>query len=52
MNGAEDVQAGIYLEIMDRKLIPRQATYSLKSKTCDVLMDRYKDLRVGKQKPI
>lgn len=50
MNGIEDVQTGIYLQIMNRKAINREATYSLKSKTCDILMDRYKDLREEKPK--
>jgi hypothetical protein len=50
MNASEDVQAGIYLEIMNRKLPVKAPTFSLKSKACDVLMDRYKDLKVRKPK--
>lgn len=34
---------------MSRKLPTKAPVFSLKSKTCDVLMDRYKDLRAKKQ---
>ncbi len=35
---------------MNRKMPIKAATFSLKSKTCDVLMDRYKDLKNRKPK--
>lgn len=50
MNASEDVQAGIYLEIMQRKMQIKAPTYSLKSKACDVLMDRYRDLKGKKSR--
>jgi hypothetical protein len=35
---------------MHRKHNKRAPIYSLKSKTCDVLMDRYKDLKKSRSK--
>lgn len=35
---------------MNRKFANKSATFSLKSKACDVLMDRYKDLKHSKPK--
>ena len=35
---------------MNRKPQKRAPTFSLKSKACDVLMDRYKDLKAKKSK--
>ena len=46
MNSSDDVQAGIYLDIMNRKSgknIPKPK-YSMKSNICHTLMDRYGSL--------
>lgn len=49
MNKSQDIQSGIYLEIMKKKIKVKTGSYS-KSKICDVIMDRYQDLRINKPK--
>ena len=50
MNSSDDIQQGIFLEIMNKKRrkIP---TYSKKSSICNVLLERYRDFhKIHKKK--
>ena len=49
MKTSDDVQTGIYLEIMNRKVQEEQPKprYSTKSTICHTLMDRYRSLNTG-----
>ena len=47
MKSAEDVQSGIYLDIMKKreKKYSHDGRYSLKSKVCDTLMHRFSEIQ-------
>ena len=50
MNTSEDVQSGIYLDIMSKKGIVAKGRYSVKSSICHTLMDRYRNLNSKRSK--
>lgn len=44
MNSSEDIQEGIYLDIMDRSIKKKysaEGKHSTKSKICDILISKY-----------